>query len=103
MIKNGKIWRGEIQNKAKDGSIYWVDSTVFPKIDNKSGEITGYISIKYDITKKKEADADEMRARAELVAAEEELEEREKIAEEEAAAAEANNKALCLLKEMMES
>jgi PAS domain S-box-containing protein len=51
-ICNNKIWRGEIKNKAKDGSTYWVDSTIVPFID-EFGEIYQYVAIRADITAKK--------------------------------------------------
>lgn len=52
-VLRGKIWTGEIRNKAKDGSYYWVLSTIYPKY-NSIGSISGFKSIRYDITKKKE-------------------------------------------------
>lgn len=51
-LKKGNIWRGEIKNKAKDGSFYWVDSTIFPKLNEKK-EIIGFISIRYEVTERK--------------------------------------------------
>ena len=47
-ITKGKIWRGEVKNRAKDGSIYWVDSTIIPFM--KDDVIEEYISIRYEIT-----------------------------------------------------
>ncbi len=52
-IKTGNIWRGEIKNKAKDGSYYWVDTVITP-IVNDENEIIQYLSIRNVITEKKE-------------------------------------------------
>ena len=52
MISKGKVWKGEIINKAKDGSYYWVDTTIVPFF-NVNGEIEKYVSIRFDITKQK--------------------------------------------------
>jgi PAS domain S-box-containing protein len=52
MISAGKIWRGEFCNKAKDGSLYWVDATIVPFL-NDNGKPTQYIEITNDITQKK--------------------------------------------------
>lgn len=51
-ISSGKIWKGEIKNKRKDGSFYWVEAKISPIFNNKM-EITGYTSIRHDITDKK--------------------------------------------------
>lgn len=48
-IMEGKTWRDEIKNKAKDGSYYWVDSTIVPILDD-NGKLFEYVSILHDIT-----------------------------------------------------
>lgn len=52
-ITSGKIWRGEIQNIKKDGTHYWVDSTISPDYD-LFRNIIGYTAIRSDITLKKQ-------------------------------------------------
>lgn len=54
-ISMGKVWNGEIKNRAKDGSFYWVDTYISP-VFNNDGEITAYAAVRFPITEKKEAE-----------------------------------------------
>ena len=55
IIKSGNTWKGEIQNKAKNGNLYWEQTSITP-IKNNEGIIIYFLTIKEDITALKESE-----------------------------------------------
>ncbi len=51
-ISSGKLWRGDIKNRAKDGSAYWVEMNIDPKFD-ANGDIFGYAATSQDVSNRK--------------------------------------------------
>lgn len=54
-ISSGKNWEGEIKNRAKDGTFYWVNTTIVPFLNDK-GMPYEYVSIRYEVTQRKNAE-----------------------------------------------
>lgn len=65
-LSSGQIWEGEIKNRAKDGSHYWLKSTILPVL-NSDKEIQNYVAIRTDITNEKNTELKLLKAESKLL------------------------------------
>jgi diguanylate cyclase (GGDEF)-like protein/PAS domain S-box-containing protein len=49
-----KVWKGEICNRAKNGNLYWVESTILGLVDSSSNRVLKYVSIRFEVTEKRQ-------------------------------------------------
>ncbi|MBE9528449.1 MAG: PAS domain S-box protein [Proteobacteria bacterium] len=56
-ITSGRVWKGEFHNKKKNGELYWESASISP-VKNTAGEVTHYIGLKEDITRRRRNEAE---------------------------------------------
>ncbi len=54
-VMGGQVWHAEVCNRAKNGSLYWVDTTVAP-MRNEAGKIVRFVAIRADLTERKRSE-----------------------------------------------
>lgn len=64
-IRSGKVWRGEVKNRAKAGHFYWVSTTIVPALDQE-GRVLKYLAIRFDISDRKFAEEALQQSEAQL-------------------------------------
>lgn len=67
-ISQGKVWKGEIKNKAKDGTFYWVDATIIPFLNDEKKPYQ-YMALRFDITARKIAEMNLKESQRQLIEA----------------------------------
>jgi two-component system sensor histidine kinase NreB len=70
-ISSGRVWRGEIKNRSKSGSGYWVDTTIVPFVDAE-GHPYQYLAIRHEVTQLKETEEELQSMMAKMIQVQEE-------------------------------
>jgi PAS domain S-box-containing protein len=70
-IGAGKVWKGEILNKAKDGTYYWVDTTIVPFL-NEQKRPYQYVAIRYEVTERKRVEQELQKMMSSIIDVQEE-------------------------------
>lgn len=70
-IGSGEVWKGEIRNQAKDGTYYWVDTTIVPFM-NDQGKPYQYVAIRYEVTERKRVEQELQKMMARIIDVQEE-------------------------------
>ena len=81
-VSSGKVWRGDVQNKTKDGSLYWLDVTITPMFDS-DGNTETYIVIGNDITSRKIQEEQIRMIQREIIKRKKDLELKNKVLDKE--------------------
>ncbi|TMI74357.1 MAG: PAS domain S-box protein [Bacteroidetes bacterium] len=78
-ISHGKPWRGEIKNKARDGTYYWIDSVITPVLD-KNGQVFQYLAVFNLVTVQKEHEEQLIAVQSEMMIREQQLKDAQRVA-----------------------
>ncbi|SDS36804.1 PAS domain S-box-containing protein [Paenibacillaceae bacterium GAS479] len=70
-ISSGNVWKGEVRNRAKNGRLYWVDTTIVPFV-NGEGNPYQYLAIRHEVTELKETQEQLQQAMAGMMQIQEE-------------------------------